>query len=937
MYYQNAGGFKTKLREFQQAVTCSVYDILIFCETWLTNDVPDAELGLTNFNIFRVDREATNSTKKRGGGVLIAIKKHLKAKKLEVPQTDIEQVFVLIKIGNESLILGCVYIPPASSIEVYQSHCDSLEFLMEHYPDLKVAILGDFNLPEAVWSRDEIGITVQCPDNSSAIVLASVCAFLNLCQLNSVLNSRNVMLDLILSNLCMTVKQAEDIIFSNSIHHTAICFELCMSTSFKSVQYEELFYDFKGADYIGVNDCLAGMDWNAILVDKNINEAVSSFYNVLYNVINYYVPCKRYKTSNFPRWFDANLRKLIIDKKIAHSNFKKYNSEESYTIFSHLREQCKEQRRVCYQRYLNKVETNLNCDPRYFWSYVREQKNHYDIPVSMSYNNRASSNISETVDLFASFFASVYVDAAHEDIKSYGFDSLVSVVKYNTEIVEVYEAIADLPSRTTSGPDGIPAWFLKQCVSTLAIPLNMLFNISLNSGNFPEAWRSSYLKPIFKSGERNLVTNYRAVCIQSDMPKILDQLISRRLAWDFRGIINPHQHGFVRGRSTNTNLCLYQHFIVNSLEGHAQVDSVYTDFSKAFDRVNHNILLSKLSALGVGGTVLEWMRSYVSGRTQCVRCGGYTSGPIFIPSGVPQGSHCGPILFNIFLLDLVHSVVNSNLLMFADDVKLFRSVVSEGDSIILQNDINKFYQWCHNNKMDLNIEKCNVITFSRSSSPILNDYTLNGVILARRNNIKDLGVTIDSKLTFTTNISNMSIKAMKVLGFIKRLSVGFSIFTFKRLFCALVRPILEYCSVIWSPNYRVHIETIERIQRRFLRTAAFRLGLSREDYVYDDILSLLNMKTLESRRSVADICFLHGLISGRIDCPEILCQINFNVVIRRNRHTNVFRVPFHSTNYGSNESLTRIIRQTNEVILDHDICIFSSKLVTLKNVLNAVI
>lgn len=170
--------------------------------------------------------------------------------------------------------------------------------------------------------------------------------------------------------------------------------------------------------------------------------------------------------------------------------------------------------------------------------------------------------------------------------------------------------------------------------------------------------------------------------------------------------------------------------------------------------------------------------------------------------------------------------------------------------------------------MELNIQKCNVITFSRSVSPIIIDYTLNGTILARENHIKDIGRTLDSKLSFTTHILNISIKAMKVLGFIKRLSIGFSIFTFKRLYCSLVRSILEYGSVVWSPNYRVHIETIERIQHRFLRTTAFRMGIFRENYVYDDNLLLLRMTTLESRRFVGDICFLYGIISGRIDCPD---------------------------------------------------------------------
>ena len=936
-FYQNAGGFRTKLREFQQAVSCSFYDILAFSETWLNSQITNDELGLSNFDIFRVDRDTTGSEKKRGGGVIIITKKHLKARKLDVPLLDIEQVFVSVKLDKDNVILGCLYIPPQSPVEVYHRHCDSVECILEKYPNSKLVIVGDFNLPDAVWGRDELGLTVQCPETSNACIVANCYSFFNLCQLNPVLNSRNVALDLVFSNLLdISVSCASDVIFQNTMHHSAIFFELSLSC--QKTQYEEFFYDFKNANYLAINDYLAGIEWTVLFANKNINEICLIFYEILFYIIDLYVPLKRFKTSTFPRWFDANLRRLTVEKKVAHTNFKRYGTMEYYQTFSVLREQCKEYRQVCYRRYLNRVENNINDDPRRFWSYVRDHKNDYSIPVSLTYSNQTSNSLEDSVNLFAAFFQSVYVWDDSVNIPEFKFDTSVDINNYSTNLVEIYESICDLPARTSCGPDGIPALFLKHCVNTLVVPLNIIYNLSLSTETFPEIWKSCFLKPIFKSGERNLVENYRAVCIQSDMPKILDHLVSQKLAWDFRHIINPEQHGFVRGRSTATNLMLYQHFIINSLESHRQVDSVYTDFSKAFDRVNHDILLTKLAALGVGGAALGWIRSYISGRTQYVRCGGSTSEAILVPSGVPQGSHCGPMLFDIFVLDLVDSVINSSLLMFADDVKIYRSVTSVSDSLLLQDDISNFHLWCCMNRMDLNVRKCNIMTFTRSPAPMIFDYVLNGVILERQDEIRDLGITLDSKLSFTTHILNITIKASKVLGFVQRLSAELSLNTFRILYCALVRPILEYCSVIWSPNYRVHIDAIERIQRRFLRVSAFKMGLVREQYSYNDILSALRLKSLESRRFIIDMIFLHNVLSGHIDCSDILSLINFNAVERRGRYTDCFRVQFHHTTYGCNESLTRLLVQANGIVLNNgQICFFDSRVSTFKRLLNVVI
>jgi ribonucleases P/MRP protein subunit RPP40 len=400
---------------------------------------------------------------------------------------------------------------------------------------------------------------------------------------------------------------------------------------------------------------------------------------------------------------------------------------------------------------------------------------------------------------------------------------------------------------------------------------------------------------------------------QSQIPKILDYLVSVRLSWDFKNVINPEQFGFTKGRSAAVNL-IYENFIIRNMESGRQVDSVYSVFSKAFDRVNHNILSNKLGALGVGDPLLGWLRSFLTGRQQVVKLGGSLSQVIEVSSGVPQGSHCGPVLFCLFLIDLKASIPNhSSILMFADDMKIFRSVESVEDATCLQEDLDGFSMWCDNNGMDLNVNKCFQITFSRLVSPIEVSYKFDNTELKTCTEMRDLGVMFDSKMTFSSHIDLITSRAMRVLGFVQRSSVDLSLSTFKLLYCSLVRSILEYSSVVWSPSYLNQIESLERVQNRFLRVAAYRSGYQLGQYSYDSMRRELGLQSLEDRRTELDLRFMHGLLNSSISCPELLGLVSLSVPIRRNRNSEVFYVPYHSTNYGQNEPITRISRTANRV------------------------
>lgn len=218
--------------------------------------------------------------------------------------------------------------------------------------------------------------------------------------------------------------------------------------------------------------------------------------------------------------------------------------------------------------------------------------------------------------------------------------------------------------------------------------------------------------------------------------------------------------------------------------------------------------------------------------------------------------------------------------------------------------------------------------------PLIHQYSLNSAVLPLCTNIKDLGVTFDNKMSFNVHITNITTKAYKMLGFIQRTSTDLSVLTFRNLYCSFVRSLLEYCSVVWSPSYAVYVEVIERVQRKFLRILAFKCGYQREDYQYDDILFQFNLQSLQTRRQIAELCFLYNVLNGGIQCPQLLALVPFNVSVRRGRSTNLFVVPFHPTNYGKNNPFTRILDRANKLSNRcGDVDFFNSKLVRFKSFL----
>lgn len=282
----------------------------------------------------------------------------------------------------------------------------------------------------------------------------------------------------------------------------------------------------------------------------------------------------------------------------------------------------------------------------------------------------------------------------------------------------------------------------------------------------------------------------------------------------------------MRGRSTVSNLVLLNDNLTAAMDKGNQVDVIYTDYSKAFDRINHKILLIKLQGVGIRGDLLRWFASYISNRSQAVVISNYISSWVSIPSGVPQGSLLGPLLFAIFVNDINSCLHSSSLLCFADDMKVFSAISAREDVDALQADLSRLDRYCTLNQLDLNPSKCFSVTFSRKKNIVQSSYyyKLKGHALERKTLVKDLGVWHDTKLLFDSHVDSVATKAYRALGFVMRNSVGFTkAKTLKILYCTFVRSHLEYASQVWNPNYRVYIDRLESIQKKFLKFLCYRL------------------------------------------------------------------------------------------------------------------
>lgn len=914
--YQNVRGLRTKIGDVYLYSASSEHDIILLSESWLTPDIASSEVFCNLFKVYRMDRNSNTSDKQRGGGVLIAVKTEYDSSLVPLEGVNVEHVFVKVRVGNGKFVFGCVYIPPRSDIAVYSGHVQVVGDIMRKHGDHTAIIVGDYNLPNLVWNCNYEGAM-----NVTSDVEALLCdefSLLGLTQRNYVCNVNDSVLDLCFSNCYMVISRCEPLTTCDGYHPPL---ESVISLNCQSLNINgNVYHNFRKADYGGLNNYLLHYNWVALYSLKDINDIVDKFYEILYEAIDRFVPRYRRKTDpHYPVWFSSDLKRKVIAKKAAHKMYKSTGYHHHYVKFCNLRNECKELTRTCYKQYITRMEHRLRDDVGEFWKFVRDKTGKKNgAPQSMFLGDEVAEGGEQVTELFASHFKAVYegfnarngVDRAELQDAGGGLVDGINVI----EIVfdRLLDVLLSLNVNKGAGPDMLPNLLLRECAVSLCEPLLFIFNKSLSQGIFPDRWRHSFLSPVFKSGNNCDVNNYRPVCIQSAIPKVLERMVAPVLESSFRNIIVENQHGFVGGRSTVTNLFSYTDFIGQSLDEGYEVHAIYTDFSKAFDLLDQSVLECKIRGFGINGAFASWLSSYLHNRTLQVRMNGFLSSEIRVVSGVPQGSHLGPKLF-LLLINDIGQHFKSEYLLFADDLKIFRCIRSEQDCNVLQEDVNGLLVWCDRNNLRLNYAKCCCMVFSRSRNSVKYPYKMGDTLLAGLTVVRDLGVNLDGMLHYRDHIEAMLCKANRMLGLVIRMSGDLEdLSCVVTLFKSCVRSVLEYGATIWSPFYEIHKHRIESVQTKFLRYLRYRLQQRRYTLDISAIRELFGLSMLENRRKYLDMCFIFNIINGIINSSHLLGSISFSIPARDLRRYPLLSSKTCHSRHAQNMPMNRLVNYVNE-------------------------
>ena len=514
-----------------------------------------------------------------------------------------------------------------------------------------------------------------------------------------------------------------------------------------------------------------------------------------------------------------------------------------------------------------------------FYKYIKSlRSDHTGIP-SLERNGQSYTTSQEKARILNEYFCTVFTpDRNDEDLPTIGDSPFSSISKINLQASGITKLLKDLDPSKAAGPDHIPAKFLKMFAEDLTPCLFILFSASLKQGIIPTDWKKATVSPIFKKGSRSDPANYRPISLTSLLCKTLEHIIYSHVMGylERNNILSTNQFGFRQKRSADLQLLLTVHDLASSLNDNAQTDCILLDFSKAFDKVSHKLLLLKLRYYGITGETINWIQSFLTNRKQQVVCDGSISEVVNVTSGVPQGSVLGPLLFLVFINDLP-SCIKSTCRLFADDCLLYRQIHSKHDSDVLQNDLHCLEHWANKWFMQFNPIKCVVLTITHKVHPTVTHYTLYDQMLAHVQEAKYLGLTLDSKLTFNKHIECICKRANSALAFIRRNTHFCQRNIRADAYCTYVRPILEYAAFVWSPYTNININKLESVQRRAARYVMS--DFNRYSSV-GEMLSTLQWDSLKKRRDIQSLCVLYKILNGLIDVSLPECMIKNSLITR---------------------------------------------------------
>ena len=560
-------------------------------------------------------------------------------------------------------------------------------------------------------------------------------------------------------------------------------------------------------------------------------------------------------------WHDWKNRFLHVAEKHAPTRQRRVKSDYKPWLTEHIKKQCyhrdflKKQAvklksayyDTAYKRHKNYVNSLIkSTKAEYFKTKLGNTKNSYDSCQTINsllnkkskttevnqlkMDNRIITGDQNIAACFNDYFATIGSKLA-ENITENGADPLgfVSPIKNdfcfkNINVSELSDTLAQIKTKKSLGIDGISIKLLKAAGDIILDSLGTIFNLSLQTGIYPDDWKLAKVSPIFKDGVKTECGNYRPISVISTIAKLFEKLVCNQLKTYMmnNNIITKNQSGFREHHSTETALLDLTNDWLHNMDNGLLNGVLFLDFKKAFDSVNHNILLSKLELYGIRGTSLKWFRSYLSNRKQICSINGKQSDVNDLKCGVPQGSNLGPFLFLLYINDLPRCLQTTKARLFADDTTLSisASTVDEIESK-LNHDLLNVNEWLIANKLTLNETKTEfMIIGSRQRVPSFEQgpiIKLGNQVIKRVPNKKTLGVILNEHLTWNKHIDEQNKKISNNIALLRRAKSFVPEHILNKMYNAFVIPNFYYCSTVWNDGHKNKLTKLSKLQKKAAR------------------------------------------------------------------------------------------------------------------------
>ena len=868
-------------------------------ETWLRDHL-DAEVNVEGYKLFRQDRIRTRFKRKgrEGGGTACYLKNDIAAGTDTIINFSNEVIDVLglhVKVKNLALII--VYRQPdnrdggnrsthAHFEEALEKMSEAINELPKPTPD--IIVCGDFNLPHAIWPE---GAVKSGATTDERIMIEDLVTFKNEFYLSQEImiptHKKGNILDILLTNNAEMLHSYEcnETIFSDHyIVGAKINYknadqkngeeEIKIKTEKSSTNFDRLNFFSEKIDWKKIKEDLEKLNWRAELRRCPPEEMLTRFLGICFSICAKYIPQKRKfqksKINKIPR-VRKNLmrnrkRRLNAISKARSPTHKAKLIAEVRTIEKELKSSYDND----HAENEHKAILAISKNSKYFYSYAKKFSTIKSAigPLLDSAKKLIScpSKISEILKMqYESVFSTPLEPMIPSDeifnTAENSEGSTLSDIPFAP--VDIEEAIDELSSNSSAGPDQFPSILLKQCKRELSGPLHLIWKKSLSTGEIPNILKTANIVPIHKGGSKGEAKNYRPVALTSHIVKIFEKVLRKHIVahLEENGLLNPGQHGFRAGRSCLSQLLEHFERVTQTLEDGDNVDVIYLDFSKAFDKVDFLVTLRKIKQLGITGKVGKWIYSFLTGRTQTVIVNGMKSEDSVVRSGVPQGSVLGPLLFLILLGDIDKSVASAFVSSFADDTRVGHRIKTAEDVQALQEDLNTIYRWSSKNNMKFNSDKFECIRYGKKkelheTTGYLSD---TNTPITPKEAINDLGVLLSSNCLFKNQIDDVVKNANKLCAWVLR--------TFKTrapklmilLWKSLVLSKLDYCSQLWSPTAKGDIQKLEMVQRSFIRKIDDVRNLD-----YWTQLEKLHLYSLERRRERYMVIYIWRILEKQV-------------------------------------------------------------------------